>query len=148
MSNIKNILTPERILIDSDARSKKRVLEQISHLCATNEEEAELFYHLLVNREKLGSTALGECVALPHCRIPGLKETLGCFIRSENGIDFDAPDDQNVHLIFGLFVPQAATQAHLDLLAQLAGIFAQPNLREQMQQAKTVEEIYNILTMS
>lgn len=144
MSDLKTVLTPERILIQTDASSKKRILEEISRLCASNDEEAELFYQLLINREKLGSTALGEGVALPHCRIPFLKQTIACFIRLDKGIDFDAPDKKEVNLIFGLFVPEAATQAHLELLAHLAGIFSQVPLREKIKNAQDVNEIHHI----
>lgn len=148
MSDLKTILTPERILIHSDARSKKRILEQVSQLCAAKEEEAELFYQLLITREKLGSTALGEGVALPHCRVPFITQTIACFIRLDKGIDYDAPDNQPVDLIMGLFVPEAATQAHLDLLAHLASIFSQPKLREKIKHAATEQEIYQIFITS
>lgn len=145
MNDMKTVLSPERITLNSEARSKKRVLEEISELCATKD-EAELFYHLLINREKLGSTALGDGVALPHCRIPSLTHSIACFIRLPEGIDFHAPDHQKVDLIFGLFVPEAATTAHLELLAQLAGILSQPKIREQIRKANNVDEIYHLLT--
>jgi PTS system nitrogen regulatory IIA component len=145
MSDMTTVLLPERIVLDSNASSKKRVLEEISELCAA-EDEAELFYHLLINREQLGSTALGEGVALPHCRIPSLKQSLGCFIRLKQGIDFHAPDQQKVDLIFGLFVPSHATSDHLELLAHLAGLFSQATIRETIRQANSVDEIYHLLT--
>ncbi len=145
MSDLKTILTPERIVIDSDARSKKRILEQISQLCAKGF-ETELFYQLLIAREKLGSTALGEGIALPHCRIPSLNESIACFIRLDEGIDFDAPDNKPVDLIFGLFVPQAQTSEHLDLLAQLAMFFSQSQFREKIKKATSTQEIYNLFT--
>jgi PTS system nitrogen regulatory IIA component len=144
MSDLKSILTPARVLIHSGASSKKRTLEQICQLCAAPE-EIELFYQLLITREKLGSTALGEGVAIPHCRVPLLKKSVACFIKIEQGVDFDAPDRQPVYLVFGLFVPEAATQEHLDFLAHLAQIFSDPLVREKIKQAKLSEEIYNLL---
>lgn len=144
MNNLKTILSPERITLDSDARSKKRVLEQVSELCATKE-DAELYYHLLLNREKLGSTALGEGVALPHCRVPNLQHSIACFIRLPHGIDFHAPDEQNVDLIFGLFVPEHETNEHLQILAQLAQLFSQATIREQIRQAHDVQKVFHLL---
>ncbi len=145
MSDMKTVLLPERIMLDSNASSKKRVLEEISELCAA-EDEAELFYHLLINREHLGSTALGEGVALPHCRIPSLKQSIGCFIRLKQGIDFHAPDHQKVDLIFGLFVPTAATTDHLELLAHLASLFSDATIRETIRQTTNVDEVYRLLS--
>ncbi|MGA2655599.1 MAG: PTS sugar transporter subunit IIA, partial [Gammaproteobacteria bacterium] len=135
MSDIKAILKPERILLNSDARSKKRVLEQVSELCAATD-EMELFYHLLINREKLGSTALGEGVALPHCRVPTLQKTIACFIRLQTAIDFHAPDEQKVDLVFGLLVPEAAHNEHLEILAQVAGLLSQEKIRTQIRGAQ------------
>lgn len=144
MISLADIISPALILLDCPATSKKRVLEQISELCASPD-EAEAFYEFLIDREKLGSTALGTGVAIPHCRIPLLHQPTGCFIRLQQGVDFDAPDGQPVFLIFGLFVPETATAEHLALLAQIAGIFSQPALRLQMMQAKSAQEIYTIL---
>ncbi len=147
MNDLKDILTPSRILINKGPSSKKRILEQICHLCAAAE-EVEIFYEFLLSREKLGSTALGDGVALPHCRIPNLKKSIGCFVKLEQGVDFDAPDGQNVYLVFGLFVPEAASSAHLDILANLAKIFSQSALREKIKASKSTNEIYDILTAS
>jgi PTS system nitrogen regulatory IIA component len=144
MINLDSILTPSLIIADSDATSKKRVLEQISTLCA-GPKEAESFYQLLINREKLGSTALGDGVALPHCRAPFLHQPIGCFIRLQHSIDFDAPDNQGVNLVFGLFVPEKATEAHLEILARIAEIFSQEAVRNKLLQAKSAQEIYHIL---
>lgn len=145
MSDLKKILAPERVMLHSDARSKKRVLEEVSELCTT-EEDTELFYHLLLTREKLGSTALGDGVALPHCRVPTLKHSIACFIQLSEGIDFHAPDQQKVDLIFGLFVPEAATHEHLEILAQIAGLFSQVKIREQIRKSDNQEEVYRLLT--
>lgn len=145
MTKLADVLTPKRIVLDSHARSKKRVLEEICEHC-TAPDEIELFYHLLIGREKLGSTALGEGVALPHCRVPTLKQSVACFIRLKEGIDFQAPDNQPVDLIFGLFVPEGAIQTHLDFLAQLAGLFSQTLFREKIKTAQNADEIYHLFT--
>jgi nitrogen PTS system EIIA component len=145
--NLSEVLSPSLILLDSDASSKKRVLEQISELCASPA-EVESFYQFLINREKLGSTALGSGVAIPHCRIPFLHKAIGCFIRLKKGVDFDAPDNQAVNLIFGLFVPEAASEEHLTLLAQLATLFSQEAVRKELEAAKSVQEIYHIFVQS
>ncbi|HLF67104.1 MAG TPA: PTS sugar transporter subunit IIA, partial [Gammaproteobacteria bacterium] len=69
MTALRDIISPELILADSNATSKKRVLEQVAELCA-NPSDMDTFYQLLIEREKLGSTAVGEGVAIPHCRVP------------------------------------------------------------------------------
>ncbi|MNT49860.1 Nitrogen regulatory protein [compost metagenome] len=83
-------------------------------------------------REKLGSTGLGQGVAIPHGRIKSLKEATGIFIRLKAPIPFDAPDGKPVSLLFVLLVPEQATDIHLQVLSELAQRFSSKALREQM----------------
>jgi mannitol/fructose-specific phosphotransferase system IIA component (Ntr-type) len=89
-------------------------------------------YDALFAREKLGSTGLGQGIAIPHGRIKGLKAPVGAFVRLVNGVQFDAPDGKPVGLIFVLLVPEAANEHHLQLLSELAQMFSDREFREQL----------------
>jgi PTS system nitrogen regulatory IIA component len=122
---LSEILSPDCIRLDSDATSKKRVLESVSQLLADTDEELsprEVF-DCLIAREKLGSTGLGQGVAIPHGRLSGLDKTIGVFLRLPKGVDFDAPDNEPVDLVFALLVPKESTEEHLQVLASIAGYF-------------------------
>jgi len=122
---LSEILSPDCIRLDSDATSKKRVLESVSQLLADTDEELsprEVF-DCLIAREKLGSTGLGQGVAIPHGRLAGLDKTIGVFLRLPRGVDFDAPDNEPVDLVFALLVPKESTEEHLQVLASIASYF-------------------------
>ena len=126
MGCLDNLLTPDRVLCRLDAVSKKRVLELAANHVAQTELtlKEDQVYSGLLERERLGSTALGSGVAVPHCRVSGLRQPLGCLITLEEAIDYDAPDEVPVDLFFVLLVPPDAAQEHLDLLAEVAGRFS------------------------
>lgn len=122
---LSEILSSDCIRLDSDATSKKRVLESVSQLLADTDEELsprEVF-DCLIAREKLGSTGLGQGVAIPHGRLAGLDKTIGVFLRLPKGVDFDAPDNEPVDLVFALLVPKESTEEHLQVLASIASYF-------------------------
>jgi len=125
-----DLLSGTRIRLASGASSKKRVLEEVAELFATSvpeltpEKAREKVFNKLLERERLGSTGLGQGIALPHARIEGVENACGALIRLQSGVDFDAIDNQKVDIVFGLMVPQQATEAHLQLLAHLATLFS------------------------
>lgn len=133
MGLISKILSVDNVIADMDVSSKKRLFEQVglmvenSHAIARSDVFDSLFA-----REKLGSTGLGQGVAIPHGRIKGLKEATGIFIRLKSPIPFDAPDGKPVSLLFVLLVPEQATDIHLQVLSELAQRFSSKALREQM----------------
>jgi PTS system nitrogen regulatory IIA component len=122
---LSEILTPDCIRFDADATSKKRVLESVSQLLADTDESLSprQVFDCLLAREKLGSTGLGHGVALPHGRLPGLDKTIGVFLKLPKGVDFDAPDNEPVDLVFALLVPEDSTDEHLQVLAKIASYF-------------------------
>lgn len=89
-----------------------------------------LVFDSLFAREKLGSTGLGQGVAIPHGRIKGLKQAAGAFLRLKTPVPFDAPDGRPVNLMFVLLVPEQATEQHLQILSELAQNFAEQPFRE------------------
>lgn len=126
--NLADILAPERTRIADRANSKKRVLEQAAALLAAGTPylTAGEIFSGLVAREKLGSTAIGDGVAIPHTRMPGIDECVGACVRFPQAVAFDAQDDASVDLVFGLLVPDPTTQAHLQLLRNLAQQLSDP----------------------
>lgn len=146
---INEILTLERTLFGVPGGSKKRVLEYFSKFIAQQIPalDNEEVFSRLIAREKLGSTGIGEGVALPHCRISHCKEAIGTFIRLRDKIDFDAIDGQPVDLIFLLLVPEDANEAHLQTLANLAETFAQDELRKALRKTDQPQGLYELLTL-
>ena len=124
------LIVEARIGCDVPAPSKKRVLETVGRLLASGAPglTQEGVFDRLLERERLGSTGLGHGVALPHARMAGVDRALGAFIKLEAGVDFDAIDDAPVDLVFGLLVPEQATQEHLELLGFLARRFSDAEL--------------------
>ena len=123
---IDKLLEPARIACQQDGSSKKRALETLSQQLAADLPgftDSEIF-DSLIGRERLGSTGLGKGVALPHGRMQGLEAPIAALLTLSQGIDYDAIDKQPVDLLFALLVPEESTDEHLEILAQLAGMFS------------------------
>ncbi|MGA0933935.1 MAG: PTS sugar transporter subunit IIA [Pseudohongiellaceae bacterium] len=123
--DLKTILTPELTFCNLQGVSKKRLIETTSDLIAEQVEsvDANQIYNALIAREQLGSTGLGNGIAIPHCRVPKCVETIGCLVKLESGIDFDAIDGKPVDLLFYLLVPENTIEGHLEVLRNLAERF-------------------------
>ena len=146
MNLIAKLLPASNILLDADLTSKKRVFEQAGLLFENNEQIARgVVFDSLFAREKLGSTGLGQGVAIPHGRIKGLKEALGAFVRLAQPVPFDAPDGKPVSLVFVLLVPEQATEKHLQILSELAQMFSDRALRESMSSAPDPGALHQIV---
>ncbi len=133
MSLISKILPLENVLLDADSTSKKRVFERVGLLFENSQKLARSqVFDSLFAREKLGSTGLGQGVAIPHGRIKNLREAVAAFVKTSAPIPFDSPDGLPVNLIFVLLVPERATDLHLQLLGELAQMFSDNSFREQL----------------
>ena len=133
MTSISTILTPGCTVAQLPGASRKRVLQQCSELLSAQYPQLaprDLFSALMA-RERLGTTAIGEGVAIPHCRID-TESIVAAFFQLSDPIDYDAPDDAPVDLLFVLVVPETEQTAHLELLATLAGLFSDPNNRQRL----------------
>ncbi|MDY0271894.1 MAG: PTS IIA-like nitrogen regulatory protein PtsN [Advenella sp.] len=149
MNQLTQILTPENTLLDVSATSKKRAFEQAALLFENNQGIARsVVFDSLFSRERLGSTALGHGVAVPHGRISKLKQATAAFMRLTNPIPFDSPDGQNVQLLIILLVPESATQQHLEILAEVARILSNDSIRHQLLSENDPAKIYDLLTQS
>lgn len=147
MNLIAKLLPLSNVIIDLEAGSKKRVFEQVGLLFENNQQIARsLVFDSLFAREKLGSTGLGQGIAIPHGRIKGLKEAVGAMVRIKGAIPFDAPDGQPVSLIFVLLVPERATDTHLQILSELAQMFGDKTFRERLLAGQSAEELHKLIT--
>jgi len=146
--NIKDILSPGCVACAVETTSKKRSLEKLADLISQSHPEltGEEIFESLIARERLGSTGIGHGVAIPHGRIETDGKSIAAFMQLENGVDFDAIDGQPVDMVFGLLVPENSTDEHLQILASVATLFSDTERCEQLRQAQTSEEIFNILT--
>ena len=126
--------------------SKKRVFERAAEaMGAALNLSSETIYRALLAREKLGSTAIGEGIAIPHCRINECSEAAGCLVTLQEPIDYGSADGQDVDVIFVLLVPEEATEAHLKLLAALARSFSNAEVRGRVRQTQDPEALKQLL---
>lgn len=136
MNPLINLLSTDQVLLDLEAGSKKRVFEQAGMLFENRLGLARsIIFDSLFAREKLGSTGLGQGVAIPHGRIKGLKQAVGAFMRLATPVPFDSPDGRPVDLLFVLLVPEQATEQHLQILSELAQNFSDRAFREKLHAA-------------
>jgi len=146
MSLVAKLLTPSHVVLDAALSSKKRLFEQAGLLFENQDAIARsLVFDSLFARERLGSTGLGQGVAIPHGRIKGLKEARGAFLRLAQPVAFDAPDGNPVSLVFVLLVPEKATEKHLQILSELAQMFSDKALREAMSRAADAGALYELI---
>lgn len=141
---IHRILTPERTLDGVHGVSKKKILEFIADRISSEVPEinAKDLFEALVSRERLGTTGLGEGVAIPHCRCKACPDPVGLFIRLAEPVDFDAVDRKPVDLVFALIVPEGDNQEHLEILKALAERFHSALSLQKMRSATDRQELY------
>jgi PTS system nitrogen regulatory IIA component len=143
-SAIDSILTPERTVKSAPVSSKKKVLEYLGSFIAEHipESSADEIYERLLSRERMGSTGIGEGIAIPHCRLKQCNKTFGVLLHLEQPIDFDSIDQQPVDLIFALLVPEEATDEHLQTLSMLAQKLSQADYREALRNSADSKILY------
>jgi PTS system nitrogen regulatory IIA component len=145
-----DLLSPGRILAGVRINSRKRLLELISETLAKKNKELnsrEIFESLCV-REQLGSTGLGNGVAIPHGRISGTRDVEALFLQLIKPLPFDADDGKPVDLIFAMAVPKHCTEDHSKLLSSIADRFSDPELLERLRKAADANEIWQLLSNS
>ncbi len=143
---ISALLSPQQIFLDTEITSKKKLLELIANIVADKTQLSESgIYAGLLNRERLGSTGLGQGFAVPHARVADLDRTVACFFRLSNPVNFEAPDNQPVDLVFTIVIPEEATEEHLMILSSLASIFSRNEVCDAIRAAGSKEEIADII---
>jgi PTS system nitrogen regulatory IIA component len=146
MNRVSKLLPLANITVGLDASSKKRVFEQAGLLFENNQGIARVkVFDSLFARERLGSTGLGEGIAIPHGRIKGLKEAVAALVRLDEPVAFDAPDGKPVNLLLFLLVPEQATQQHLEILSEVAEMLSDRTMRETLSTATDPQALHQAL---
>mgnify|MGYP000403185456 FL=1 len=144
---LQDILTLDCTQCAVPASSKKRLLEQICQL-ASNElgdlNPSDLLDSLL-NREKMGSTGIGNGIAIPHGRLNNTDKAIAVFLTTERAIDFDAIDNKPVDIFICLFVPQNSTQEHLETLQSIAKLLSDRKIAKQVRKCTNKQEMFNLI---
>ena len=145
---LSEIINVNRIKKGVDVLSKKRALEELGSLIAQDQTQlnANEIFESLISRERLGSTGVGYGIAIPHGRIKNCENITGALVQLNEGVDFDAMDNQPVDILFALIVPEESTDEHLQVLALLASMFNDESFRQKLRQSQNEEETYQLLT--
>jgi PTS system nitrogen regulatory IIA component len=142
-----DFLDPQAVLPALRVNSKKQALQEIaSHAARLTGLEAAAIYEALLQRERLGSTGIGEGIAIPHGKLPGLTRIFGLVARLEKPIDFEALDGQHVDVLFLLLAPEGAGADHLKALSRVARVLREPGLVERVRATRDAAALYAIMT--
>ena len=146
MSEITNFLTEDSIIMDCDSKSQKNTLEVISNkmaeLTSTNKDE---IFQKLYEREKLGTTAFGNGIAIPHARIEGIQNAKIILLKLTEAIDFNSIDGNKVDIVISLFVPNDNNEMHVELLSSIASLLDNQVFREKIRTANTASDVMMII---
>jgi len=146
---ITDIISPEKIKCDIKVSSKKGALEELSKILANDVSSltyTEVF-DCINARERLGSTGLGNGIAIPHGRMKEIQEPVSAFIHLSEAVEYDALDQKPVDLMFGLLVPEDSTDEHLQILATLANLFDDKTIIRELRDSHSADEIYDVLDL-
>ncbi|MCW8942765.1 MAG: PTS sugar transporter subunit IIA [Gammaproteobacteria bacterium] len=153
--NLDTLISSNAVISNHEIKSKKRALELLAEQLASEatrvnqpldeDIDALEIFQLLTDREKLGSTSMGHGVALPHARTSLTEHAIGAFLKLDDGVDFDSPDNQKTDLIFALMVPEHYTDEHLKILAYLATLFNNANFCKEIRESVNNKEVYDHL---
>lgn len=147
MVEIDAFLAPERILLGWRCASKRQLFQDLATTAAsaTNLDAAAIL-SALNQREKLGTTGIGEGIAIPHARVPNLEQLTGFFARLATPVDYDALDDAPVDLVFLLLAPEEATNTQLKALARIARLLRDPEICARLRSETDREQLHDLLT--
>lgn len=144
---ISDILTPERVVASLRATSKKQALQELArHASDVTGLNERAIFDVLLERERLGTTGVGNGIAIPHGKLNELDGLYGLFARIEKPVDFDSIDDDPVDLIFVLLAPEGAGADHLKALARVSRLLRDDSICEKLRGSDTQEALYAILT--
>ena len=145
--NISDLLQPAGVILPPKTQGKKQLLQELAAKAAqvTRQPDRKIF-ETLMERERLGTTGVGQGIAIPHGRLADLKQIVGVFARLDSPLDYDAVDNQPVDLVFMLLAPEGAGADHLKALARVSRLLRNQQVTEKLRAAKSAEAIYAILT--
>ena len=141
------ILSPEMVVPELHSKSKSQVLAELAAaLCKQNREiPVDRLIGVLSERERLGSTAIGDGIAIPHGKLRGINRIIGVFGRSTEGVDFESLDGNPTQLFFLLLAPEDSSSLHLKALARVSRLLKDPSFRERLLKAAGAAELYALL---
>ena len=144
---ISDILKKEHVIKELNSCDKKNVLDELSSFLEAEGEitNKESLLAALIEREKLGSTGIGENIAIPHAKISEIDKIITVFGRSKNGVEFESLDQKPVNFIFLVIAPENSTSQHLKALARISRLFKNASLRESVLRTNEADQIYSIL---
>ncbi|KFA86979.1 PTS sugar transporter subunit IIA [Archangium violaceum] len=144
---ISEFLSPEALIADLQARDKQAVLREMSAVLSRAHPslKEDRLVEVLREREKLGSTGIGEGVAIPHGKLPGLTNLVAAFGVSRQGVDFEAIDGKPTHLFFALVAPENSAGVHLKALARISRLFKNPRFRASILDATSAADIHALI---
>ncbi|MBV8056759.1 MAG: PTS sugar transporter subunit IIA [Deltaproteobacteria bacterium] len=144
---ITEILSADMVVPEVEGTTKPQVLRELARPLATKYRELDpaAISAVLAERERLGSTAIGDGIAIPHGKIASVKQILGTFGRHRHGVDFESLDGRPTHLFFVLVAPEDSTSLHLKALARVSRLFKDGSFRERLMTAKDAEEIFRLI---
>jgi len=144
------IIEEDNIIPDLKAKDKNGVLEELAEVVSNREPSISKgdLVRVLIERERLGSTGIGDGVAIPHGKMNGIKQPLISFGRSSRGLDFESMDGQTAYLFFLLVAPENSSSVHLQVLAKIAKILKNGTTRKRLMEARTKKEIYQTIVQS
>ena len=147
MVNIQDMLKEDFILEDLKSKTKKEALIELSSVFLRHETgiDRDSVVEILLEREKLGSTGIGDGIAIPHGKLAGLERLVVSFGRSEVGVDFDSLDGGPVHIFFLLMAPENSAGQHLKALAKISRMLKDVSFREALVNAESSKEIYDLI---
>src|SRR4029079_7631473 len=143
-----DLIAPNAIIPALKVNGKKQALQEIAAKAATlTRQRDRAILEILLQREKLGSTGVGNGVAIPHGKLPKLSKVFGGFARLERPVDFEALDGAPVDLVFLLLAPEGAGADHLKALARVARLLRDPDVARKLRESRAAEAIYAVLAM-
>ncbi|MEW6453024.1 MAG: PTS IIA-like nitrogen regulatory protein PtsN [Pseudomonadota bacterium] len=143
-----DLVAPNAIIPALKVNGKKQALQEIAAKAATLTGQSDkAIFEILLQREKLGSTGVGNGVAIPHGKLPKLGKVFGLFARLERPVDFEALDGQPVDLIFLLLAPEGAGADHLKALARVARLLRDADVARKLRDSRDAEALYAVLAM-
>jgi PTS system nitrogen regulatory IIA component len=147
MVNICDMLEKDFVIADLKSKTKKEALAELADVFLRNDTDIdrESMIEVLMEREKLGSTGIGDGIAIPHGKLAGLERLVVSFGRSKGGVDFDSLDGAPVHIFFLLMAPENSAGQHLKTLAKISRMLKDVSFRESLVNAESSQEIYDLI---
>jgi nitrogen PTS system EIIA component len=143
---IVDFIREEGILPDLRSKAKLELLDELAeHLSGQNGVSKEALMKVLVDRERLASTAIGEGVAIPHGKLDAVGKLIACVGRAREGVDFDSMDGRPTHLFFVLVAPENSTGVHLKALARISRLFKDPEFRSRLLAAESAHDMFDVI---